>query len=30
MSGGIFGEAVFGVMRLRWDSIRGRRFRKQA
>ena len=30
MSGGIFGEAVFGVMRLRWDSICGRRFRKQA
>ena len=24
MSGGIFGEAMFGVIRLKWDSIRGK------
>ena len=24
MSGGIFGEAMFGVMRLKWDSITGK------
>lgn len=24
MSGGIFGEAFFGVMRLRWDALRGK------
>ena len=24
MSGGIFGEALFGVMRLRWDAMMGR------
>lgn len=29
MSGGIFGEAVFGVIRLRWDSICGRHFRRK-
>lgn len=27
MSGGIFGEAMFGVIRLKWDSITGK-FRK--
>ena len=24
MSGGIFGEALFGVMRLRWASMMGK------
>ena len=28
MSGGIFGEAMFGVIRLKWDSIRGKFKRK--
>ena len=29
MSGGIFGEAMFGVIRLKWDSIRGKFKRKK-
>ena len=28
MSGGIFGEAMFGVIRLKWDSIMGK-FKKK-
>lgn len=30
MSGGIFSEALFGVMRLRWDSMTGKIRRKSA